>query len=67
MRNVPGSKPDPKQEKDLRDYVDSLTVKMITPLERQVDELASKVLGTTPTAASTGKTLKFDASGHLMK
>jgi hypothetical protein len=67
MRNVPGSKPDPKQEKDLRDYVDSLTVKMITPLERQVDELASKVLGTTPTAASTGKTLKFDASGNLIK
>lgn len=67
MRNVPGSKPDPAQEKDLKEYIDSLTERMITPLERQVDDLAAKVLGTTPTAASTGKTLKFDASGNLIK
>lgn len=52
MRNVPGSKPDPAQEKDLKNYMDHLTATMITPLERQVDELASKVLGTTPAPAA---------------
>lgn len=52
MRSVPGSKPDPKQEKDLKDYIDSLTERMITPLERQVDALAAKVLGVSPSAES---------------
>lgn len=52
MRNVPGSKPDPAQEKDLKEYIDSLTERMITPLERQVDDLAAKVLGVSPSAES---------------
>jgi hypothetical protein len=67
MRSVPGSKPDPKQEKDLKDYIDSLTERMITPLERQVDALADKVLGTAPAAAPAGKTLEFDVYGKRIR
>jgi len=57
MRNVPGSKPDPVQERAMQDYIKELTETMITPLERIVDDLAAKVLGTsvaTPRPTSRG-------------
>lgn len=68
MRSVPGSKPDPVQERAMQDYVKELTERMITPLELMVDDLAAKVLGTSAAtsrpAQPSAPTQKYDRQGN---